>query len=175
MMLVLGLGLGLAESPCKCQFWVLKCIFFVCNLYLFTIHSFRDYIFSLTYLLLLVATDSIFFYMLQSTQNKITQVLDKSSDVLTADIWTDRRMHSFWGVTVHGIVCSANCETLRVDTETTTLVWGSLTPTMTRTVGLFVKEHYRNTECIDYSLNACNICTEMVRYTSTLQHSLYID
>jgi len=108
MMLVLGLGLGLAESPCKCQFWVLKCIFFVCNLYLFTIHSFRDYIFSLTYLLLLVATDSIFFYMLQSTQNKITQVLDKSSDVLTADIWTDRRMHSFWGVTVHGIVCSVN-------------------------------------------------------------------
>ena len=47
--------------------------------------------------------------MLQSTQNKITQVLDKSSDVsLTADIWTDRRMDSFLGVTVHGIVCSVN-------------------------------------------------------------------
>lgn len=47
-------------------------------------------------------TDSILPYMLNSTQNKITQVLDKSSDVsLTADIWTDRRMHSFLGVTVH--------------------------------------------------------------------------
>jgi len=43
--------------------------------------------------LVLVVTDSILPYMLQSTQNKITHAFDKSSDVtLTADIWTDRRM-----------------------------------------------------------------------------------
>jgi len=46
--------------------------------------------------------DSVLSCMLQSTQNKITQVLDKSSDVsVTADIWTDRRIHCCLGVTVH--------------------------------------------------------------------------
>ena len=38
---VLGLGLGLAASPCNCQ--SLNAIFFLGNLCLFTLHSFRDY------------------------------------------------------------------------------------------------------------------------------------
>ena len=37
-----------------------------------------------------------------ATQSKLQELLDNSCDIsLTADIWTDRRMHSFLGVTVH--------------------------------------------------------------------------
>ena len=47
-------------------------------------------------------TNSILPQMLQSQQTKIASFLERCADVsLTVDIWTDRRMHSFIGVTVH--------------------------------------------------------------------------
>jgi hypothetical protein len=47
-------------------------------------------------------TNSLLPRLKLSKQLKLQEILDSSSDVsLTADIWTDRRMHAFLGVTVH--------------------------------------------------------------------------
>jgi len=50
-------------------------------------------------------TNSLLPQLLQAQQAKLTTLLQQSSDVsLTTDIWTDRRMHSFLGVTAHVFV-----------------------------------------------------------------------
>jgi len=50
-------------------------------------------------------TNSLLPQLLQSQQTKLTTLLQQCSDVsLTCDIWTDRRMHSFLGVTAHVFV-----------------------------------------------------------------------
>lgn len=50
-------------------------------------------------------THSILPRLLVAKQAKLTSVPDQSSDVsLTADIWIDRRMRSYLGVTVHTFV-----------------------------------------------------------------------
>lgn len=47
-------------------------------------------------------TNSLLPKLLCDMKNKLQNLLDVTSDVsLTADIWTDRRTHSFLGVTVH--------------------------------------------------------------------------
>ena len=47
-------------------------------------------------------TNSLLPRLKLSKQLKLQEILDSSSDVsLTADIWTDRRMHAFLGVTIH--------------------------------------------------------------------------
>ena len=50
-------------------------------------------------------TNSILPQLLISEQSKVSAVLNRSSDIsLTLDIWTDRRMHSFLGVTAHLLI-----------------------------------------------------------------------
>jgi hypothetical protein len=50
-------------------------------------------------------TNSILPQLFQTQQAKLQSLLEHSTDVsLTTDIWTDRRMHSFLGITVHTFV-----------------------------------------------------------------------
>ena len=50
-------------------------------------------------------TYSILPQLYQSQQSKLTAILEKCTDIsLTTDIWTDRRMHSFLGVTAHAFI-----------------------------------------------------------------------
>jgi len=52
-------------------------------------------------------TNSLLPRLKLSMQSKLQEILDSSADVsLTADIWTDRRMHAFLGVTVRGLPVS---------------------------------------------------------------------
>ena len=44
--------------------------------------------------------------LLKSMKEKLVDFVSACSDVaLTADIWTDRRVHAFLGVTVHAFRC----------------------------------------------------------------------